>query len=305
MACEILIKTNVHSGGRIDYADPDPVIDRRGIYKKGYPVSMFDAPRIHNGPGQGLPGFCAINVTDASVAEVNAMIATTFSGISLNQPWDRKIDFATVNSNLTIDGWRLRASATNPGFSSLAGITRPMVENFLIKWNAEVFTTATNEVIFDVAIYEDGSSVPGAIQSEGFWGVVPTDVDFTEISYVEGTGVHTIEADYSLSIFEPDQVLDRIEERGGFIGSDINDVVVFTINRTDVFQWFQEEVRDALERTVYRRQFRIPEATVDNIISNGSQIIRAYPQGLIEYRVLDRTLAQIEAFLINRLDEDL
>jgi hypothetical protein len=311
MACEILIRTNVHSGGRVDYTHPDSEKDKRGVYKKGYPVSMFDSPRVHRGFKEGLPYSCAINVTDAGVAEVDAMIATTFSGIDLNQTWDRKIDFATVNNNTSIDGWRIRVFTTNPGANNFAGITQVMVENYLTKWNGDVYSTTTNEVVFDVAIYEDGSQVPGALQSEGFWGVVPTDVSFNETSYVEGTGVHTIEADYSLSTFDPEQILDRIEDRGGSISSDVGDVVTFTINRTDVFQWFQGEVRDALENTMYRRQFRIPEATVDNIISTGTQILvdhykdveQTQFRGQVEYRVLDRTLAQVEAFLINRLDE--
>jgi hypothetical protein len=62
---------------------------------------------------------------------------------------------------------------------------------------------------------------------------------------------------------------------------------------------------------MYRRQFRIPEATVDTIISTGTQILvdhykdveQTQFRGQVEYRVLDRTLAQVEAFLINRLDE--
>jgi hypothetical protein len=303
MPCEILFKTDVHGSGKVNYEHPVAEKDKRGVYKKGYPVSMLDAPRVHRGYKEGLPYFCAVNVTDASVAEVEAMIATTYSGISLNQSWDRLIDFATVNNNGAIDGWRLRVFATNPGANNFAGVTQSMVENYLIKWNADFFSGTANEVVFDVAIFEDGSQVPGAIQSEGFWGVVPTDVVFTETSYVEGTGVHTVEADYSLSAFDPENILDRIEERGGLISSDVADVVTFTINRTDVFQWFQQEVRDALEQTVYRRQFRIPEATVDTIISTGTQIIEVHPKGIVEYRVLDRTLAQVEAFLINRLDE--
>lgn len=303
MACEILFKTEVHGNGTVNYVHPVAEKDKRGVYKKGYPVSMLDSPRVHRGYKEGLPFFCAVNVTDASVAEVDAMIATTYSGISLNQSWDRKIDFATVNNTGAIDGWRIRVFATNPGANDFAGITQDMVDNYMTKWNADVFSSSSNEVIFDVAIFEDGSQVPGAIQSEGFWGVFPTNIDFTETSYVEGTGVHTVEVDYSLASFDPENILNRIEERGGLISSDVGEVVTFTINRTDVFQWFQQEVKDALEQTVYRRQFRIPEATVDTIIATGTQIIEVHPKGMREYRVLDRTLAQVEGFLINRLDE--
>ena len=311
MPCEILIRTDAHSGGRVNYTHPDPEKDRSGVYKKGYPSSMFDAPRIHRGFMEGLPYACYINVTDATVAEVNAMIVSTFGGTSLNQSWDRIIDFATVNNNVTIDGWRIKVFATNPGASNLAGITREMVENYLNKWNAIVFSVAKNEVIFDVAVFEDGSQVPGALQSEGFWGVVPTNVVFTENSYVEGTGVHEIEADYSGSTFEADKIQGRIESRGGVVSSNTAGVATFTINRTDVFQWFQGGVRRLLERIIYCKQFRIPETTVDIIIATGTPIFidhyrdeaQTQFRGTVEYRVLDRTLAQVEAFLLNRLDE--
>lgn len=305
MGCEILFKTNVHGSGVVDYKHPDSEKDRRGVYKKGYPVGMVDDPGVFRGYKEGLPYFCAIHVTDASMAEVEAMIVSTFSEKSLNQSWIRQIDFSTVNNNPTIDGWRIKVFTINPGFSNLAGITRIMVENYLNKWNAEVFSTATNEVIFDVAIYEDASSNPGAIQSEGFWGIVPTDVSFAETSYVEETGIHTVEADYSLSSFLSEQVQQRIEERGGGVVSDVSSVVTFTIDRVDVFKWFKHEVKEAIEQVVYRRQFRIPETTVDTIISIGTEIVVNHSKGTVIYRVLDRTLAQVEVFLINRLDEDL
>lgn len=308
MPCEVWFKINISN-----YTHSDPDKDKTGVYKKGYPVNMLDFPRVHRGYKEGLPDYCAINIIDANIIEVEAMVASIFSGKSLIQEWIRKIDFATVNNNATIDGWRIRVFATNPGFSNKAGITQLMVENYLTKWNAVVHSTTTNEVQFDVAVYEDGSSVPGAIQSEGFWGLFPINVSFTETSYVEEAGVHTVEADYSLSIFFSEQVQNCIEDRGGVVISDVSEVVTFTINRTDVFQWFQQEVREAIERTIYRRQFRIPEVAIDTIISTGTQILidhywddeQTQFRGQVEYRVLDRTLAQVEAFLINRLDEDL
>jgi hypothetical protein len=182
MSCEILIKTNVHSNGTVDYEHPNPKKDKSGVYKKGYPVNMLDSPRVHRGFKEGLPFFCAVNVTDGSVADVEAMINSAFSGSSLIQGWNRDIDFSVVNNNLSIDGWRMKAFATNPGTTNLAAITQPMVENYLNNWNAEVFSTATNEVVFDVAIFSS-SDGPGALQSDGFWGNNVSNVSFNEISY--------------------------------------------------------------------------------------------------------------------------
>ena len=257
--------------------------------------------------------FCAINVTDASAAEVNEMIVSAFSGTNIQQRWKRKIDFATVNNNPVIDGWRIRVFTTNPGFSNRAGITRDMVENYLTKWNAQVFSAAMNEVVFDVAIFKDSGNNPGALQSMEFWGVAPIAVFFNETAYNSGTGIHTIEVNYGASIYTSKQVQNRIEQRDGIVLSNTAGVVTFTISRTAVFKWFQQEVKSRLDKGIYRRQFRIPETIVDTIIATGTQHIidhywdeaRTQFKGTVEYRVLDVTLAQVQAFIINRLDEDL
>lgn len=310
-SCEIQIKTDTHSGGRVNYSTGDASLDESGVFVKGYPVDMLDDPKVHRGFKEGLPYFCYIKVTDASTSEVNAMIASTFSENRINQDWVRNIDFAVVNSDTTVDGWRLRAFTTNPGFSNKAGITQQMVESYLTKWNAEVYSATTNEVQFNVAIFEDEFQNPGAIQSRGFWSVDPVGVVFNEILYTEGTGEHIIEADYSATSFKPLAVERKVVERGGVVSMNSNGVITFTIYRTDVFQWFQYEVARSLADVIYIRQFRIPESTVDNIISNGTQILidhydeESVFRGTVEYRVLDVTLSQVESFLINRLDEDL
>jgi hypothetical protein len=305
MPCTIHIKTDTHSGGRVNYSTGDISKDERGVYMKGYPVGKYDDPKKPRGYKEGLPYFCEVYVTDASAAEIDAMIASTFSGTSLEQEWEREIDFATVNNDPVIDGWRIRVFATNPGFSNKAGITQAMVENYLTKWNAEVFSATTNEVVFDVAIFEDISSNPGAIQSEGFWNAIVDSIVFTETDYDSGTGVHTIEADYSATVFDPDAVQKRAEDRGGVVSSNVSGVITFVINRTDIFEYFQREIKKILEQRIYRRQFRIPETIVDTIISTGATEVVSHPKGDVTYVILNRTLAQIESFLINRLDEDL
>jgi len=302
MPCTILIKTDVHSGGRINYSLADEEKDRRGVYKKGYPVAMYDDPRKPRGYKEGLPYFCEVHVTDASVAEVNAMIVSTFSGTNMLQSWDREIDFSTVNNDPVIDGWRIDVFATNPGSSNYGGITGTMVENYLNKWNAEIYSATTNNVRFDVTIFEDASNNPGAIQSEGFWEAPVTNISFTETDYNSTTGDHTVEADYSLSGYEADRVAIRVVDRGGTVNSNIGGVINFTINRSDIFQWFQNDVKQSLEDIIYRRQFYIPESTVDTIISTGTTEVVSHPKGDVTYVTLNRTLAQVEAFLLNRLD---
>jgi len=303
MPCEILIKGDTNAGGVVNYTHSDPDKDKRGVYKKGYPVIVKEYPHSGWGYMEGHPYFVQARVTDGDVADVEAMIASTFSGNSMIQDWTRLIDFATVNNDIPIDGWRVNVFATNPGANDFAGVTQVMVENYLTKWNASVVQAIVNEVRFDVAIYEDSVPDPGAIQSEGFWGVVPTDVLFNETSYVEGTGVHTVEADYSGSSFDADQVEKRVINRGGIVSSNTAGVITFNINRTDVFQWFQQELREVLEQTMYRRQFRVLETTVDLIVSTGTKTTVSHLKGDRDYYTLEVTLAQLENYIVNRLDE--
>jgi hypothetical protein len=303
MPCEILIKGDQHGDGTIGYEHPDPVKDKAGVYKKGYPVVIKPYPHPGWGYKEGYPYFVQIRVTDGDVSDVEALIASSFSETSIIQDWSRVIDFATVNNDPVIDGWRIRVFATNPGANNYAGVTQSMVENYLTKWNAEVFSATANEVQFDVAIYEDGSSNPGAIQSEGFWGIAPTGVVFSEDTYDQGTGDHTVEADYSVTSFTADQVANRVAERGGTINSNTGGIINFTINRTDVFQHFQEEVRQALDQIIYRRQFRVAESTVDTIVSTGIKTTVSHSKGDRDYYTLEVTLAQLETYLLNRLDE--
>lgn len=298
MACEILIKTEYFSGGRVNYTHPDPEKDRTGVYKKGYPVTMKQIPHPGWGTKEGLPYFVRVTVTDADVEDVEDMVLTYFDATSLLAVWRRFVDWSVVNNNPTIDGWRLRIFATNPGATNFAGLTRDMVETFLNNWNAEVFSAATNEVVFDVAVYEDGSSNPGALQSEGFWTGNTSLIDFTEDSYNETTGEHVVTADYTslpLYISDPDKatilIKNKIEERGGVILSNDSGIAQFSITRLDVLNRFKAEVKRRLEKIIYRKQLRIPESTVDNIVSQGGSI--------------EITLSQLQSYIINRLDEDL
>lgn len=299
MACEILFKTEHHAHAT-DYTHSDPVKDRRGVYKKGYPVIIKQVPHPGWGTKEGLPYFAKVVVTDGDMQDVEDMILTNFSTSSLNASWVRNIDWAVVTQVASIDGYRLRVYTTNPGFSNLAGLTRTMVENYLNNWNAVVFSTATNEVVFDAAIFEDDRTVviPGTLQSEGFWGFNTSQIVFSETTYVEGTGDHTVTADYSALqgyIDDPDNMEGRarviVEEKGGTVISNTNGSIQFSIHRSDVLDVFKRDLKERLENTIYRRQLRIHETTIDNIVSQGGSV--------------DLTLAQLQAYIINRLDEDL
>jgi len=314
MACEILIKTNVHGDGTVNYTHPVPEKDRSGVYKKGYPVTIREYPHSGWGFKEGLPYFVLVRVTDAAVAEVEALINTNFSIPSITSSWVRNVDWEQTAEVASIDGHRMKMWTPNSGSTNLAGVTRDMVENYLNKWNAYVFSTTTNEVVFDVAIFEDdrGSVIAGALQSEGFWNFNVSQIAFSEETYVEDSGNHRVTADYSALqgyIDNPGRttrsVQLKVEERGGIIISNVGGVVQFDITRSDVFDVFKRDVKLRLENTIYRRQLRVSEATVDNIISNGIETHIVHQKGDVEYRHVEITLSQLQSYIINRLDEAL
>jgi len=303
MPCEILIKADQHASGVVGYEHPDPNKDKSGVFKKGYPVTIKKYPHGGWGYMECYPYFVQVRVTDGDITDVESLISSNFGGHSIVQEWTRKLDFSTVNNDPVIDGWRIDVSATNPGANNYAGITQEMVETYLSRWNASVVAFTENNVRFDVAIFEDGDSNPGAIQSQGFWGVDPIGVIFTEIDYDQGTGIHTVEADYSGTGFTSDQVESRIEARNANIISNTSGVVTFDVSRVNVFKWFQEEVKTALETVIYRRQFRVDTSTVDYIVSNGVKTTVSHSKGDRDYYTLEVTLAQLQTYLLNRLDE--
>ena len=286
---EILIHCNVN-----DYSHSDPEKDQASVFKKGYVVDIQETG-FSWGLKEGPPKFVIARVTDASVAQVKSMANSVFGDSDITGPWIRKLNWEIIGSNLDIDGHRIKLSITNPGNTNIAAITRDQVESYLNNWNAQVFSVASNEVVFDVAVYEDDENNPGVLQSTKFWDLESVNgLVFGEQSYDSGSGDHRVSCDYSTySNFgvDPKRVEAIVATRGGIPVSNIHQVIIFDINRSDVFTLFKEEVRNLLEKRIYPRKFRIPEATVDNIISGGGTI--------------DVTLAQLQSYLINRLDEDL
>ena len=273
-----------------NYTHSDPEKDARGVYKKGYIVEVRDDDQP-TGSKEGLPRFIRVNITDATKVEVEAMIVSVFGETSIMQSWIRKMDWSAVQLSLQLDAWEVTIFTVNPGATLKGLITRDMVENFITKWNGINIETFGNTVVFDVCIYEAQGN-QGAVRSEGFRCLANVSREVcNELSYNRGTGIHTIEADYSALAVSPDKVEDRVIEKGGEIISHVGSVITFTIHRSNVLDEFKREVRESVEKTVYRRQFKIAESDVDTIIGLGG--------------VRDVTLAQLQTYLINMLGEDL
>jgi hypothetical protein len=138
-----------------------------------------------------------------------------------------------------------------------------MVEAYLNNWGASVFSAADNAVVFDVSIYN-------AAISQGFWEQELTGVIFSEISYVQATGVHTIQVNYTAQIaWKAKDVERRITMKGGTVISDNAGVARFTITRTAVSDVFKRNVKEKVEQILYRNQYYLPPSLIDSIISMG------------------------------------
>lgn len=286
---EILIHCNPSN-----YSHTDPEKDKASVFKKGYVVDIKETG-FQWGTKETTPLFAKVIITDGSVSDVQLMISSIFGGASITSEWSKRLNWSVVGNDLTIDGHRVRLIIDNPGATNVAAVTRTQVESYLNNWNAEIFSASTNEVIFDIAIFEDDNNNPGALQSKKFWDLNSVDnLNFTEIYYNSGPGDHRISCNYSnYSSFgvNSSQVAARVSMRGGIIVSNDSELIIFDINRNDVFNVFKEEVRQLLEKSIYKRQFRISEALVDTIMSGGGSV--------------NATLAQLQNYIINQVDEDL
>lgn len=266
---QILIKAN-------NFINPDPEADKLAG-KKGFPVVVM--PDTHTWGIDEDPDtsnkFVIINVTDRTVEELR----------QYNIPWRRIIDWNIVNSNLTIDGYRLELMTTNDNLSGEGGITREMCENFLNNWNGSIVSTTYNSVIFDITVFN-------AICSQNFWGATINNILFTELDYNQTEFVHQIEANYFNTLYLPIKIQKKVKEKNATILSHNieNKTIVFEITRNDVLKDFKGSIKLALERTIYKRRFRINETFVDDIIENHNGRISV-------------TFNQLQPYIIDKMNE--
>jgi hypothetical protein len=255
MPCEILIKNT-------DNINPNLSAEhqRTSLYRRGYPVMGKDYPHPGWGNSEGLPNFIHLRITDASLVEVEQYL----------QEYIRRLAFVVVNSDSVIDGWRIELVAENLDVSEYAKVNKDTVEGYLNKWGAVVQSFTNVSVTFDVLIFD-------AIKSRGFWDVKPQEISglsLTELGYVQGTGLHTEQVDYSnfrLEISDRNKIrkklIGKIEETGSIYVSDdpVAETINFTCTAETVKQRFLTELRYKYERMIWRRQFYFPTGVMNTI----------------------------------------
>jgi len=248
--CEILIKA-------VDATHPDSDKDKRGSYKKGYPV-VVKPDGWEWGNLETLPKFVIVKCPEVGVAAAETYM----------QQWNRSIDYEVVVHQVPTDGYRIRVYSSNMSVSNEGGLTKANIENYLTAWGCVVQSFTATDVTFDV-------SIELLVQSDKFYE--KDNLTTTETAYDEGTGVHRFSTDYSyydINEWPPARVEARVEENGGTVISHDteNGIIVYDIGRADVLNRFKQEVKERISWTVYRRRYYFLEADVDTAIAAGGII---------------------------------
>jgi len=99
-------------------------------------------------------------------------------------------------------------------------------------------------------------------------------VSFTEQSYDQATGLHTIAADYSDFPTKGKAVEAAIAAKGGTLVSHDteNKVVVYQMTRADARAEFERDVYAKLHQVYKRRRFAFSEADVDAALLAGGVV---------------------------------
>jgi hypothetical protein len=244
----------------VSATNPDPEKDRRGTHKKGDICAVM--PDAHPwGAKEGLPLFVIVRCPEVTVEQVRNRI----------EPWVANIQFQVLQSNLPIDGHRIRMSNANAGASGAAGVTLAQVQAFLDNWNAVFVSAAPGTVTFDV-------SIAAAAVSPGLWNRDISVLNPTATNYVQAGGIHTFTLDLTLHprwVEAPASVVQTVQSEvqsaGGVWVSEVAGLATFTIDRNTVRERFRADVTQKLG-TFKRHRFHFTEAQVDTVIAAGGSI---------------------------------
>ena len=205
--------------------------------------------------GTPLPGPTSPHV----IAEVLDLPMDDFE--QYKAKWERVVDFEVVASDPAQDGFRLRLYSTTAN-AGQAEITKDEAEGFIQSWGGTVHSWGTNEVIFDITIYD-------ALVSQAFWDIDISSAVFSELSYDQGTGVHRIQADYSAMGNNPTAVERYVRRMGLTIVSHSDRVLTYDADRTVVRAAFEKDMTDKARKNIKRCRYYFGEGVVDTIVTNG------------------------------------
>lgn len=202
------------------------------------------------GSAEALPNFIRVTVTDATFKQVEQYARRLQRNPVLN------VD----SSDLVTDIHRCTITTDTPGPAN--GITQSDVQQFLTEWDLDYVSHTTQAVTFDIDIER-------AAKSLGFWRRDLTGIVFNQTNYDQGTGEHTLTADYSATAFNPNNVAQAVMARNADVVTNTGGVITFVVERVDVRQRFLRDMQDVFGDVSLKRQWRITPAAVDTVIGNG------------------------------------
>lgn len=248
---------------------PDPETDRRGSYKKGYPVSIKPDGWYEGNPYWSQSAYAdktawiVIKCPEATVEECQQYVKS----------WDDNFDYKIVSSTRANGQYVVCIFETNVSRSMLNGITQAKVNTFLTNWGCSDISSTTNSVQFTFSLWS-------AVRSESFWEVldIKTKGSFVLNNYISASGIGNITftvlpSEWRITKDEIIQSITRkIQERGGTVTSKSYPAFTFEIERSDILTKFRQDIKMKAEGIYKRRQYTISESLVDSIASSGGVI---------------------------------
>lgn len=267
------LKDNIH---------PDPDKDRRGSYKKGYPVSIKADGWYEGNPHWAQSSYAdkskwfVVEVTDATVEELQ----------QYNTMWRDDFDYEITATRAAQGEYDVRVFEKNVSASGANAITQVKVESFLTKWGCSAISATANSVAFTFSLWN-------AVRSDAFWEVpnIALKGAFALNSYVAATGVGNITFTAIPAAFpNMDEakitalISRKITERGGAVTNVTYPAFTFEIERSDILTRFRADIKRKGEGVYRRRQFVLPTAVVDAIVAAGGFTQRTKAELLAEIR---------------------
>lgn len=247
------------STGLPDSYEPGDVVEVR---ESGAGRGSLDAP----------PQYCWLECPEVTQAQVADRM----------EPWLWTLDWEIVARSVPQDGWRLRMFNESRNASGTEGIlTRDRVETYLGQWGGVTHSVNADGLTFDWSVY-------AGVTSRHFWDAPLGSVTFQELAYDTATGIHRIEARYSVLQWSTARVVDRVRLRGGTVVQSESGIVSFDIHRSAVLDAFRDAVRVKAARFIRRRRWCISSADL--------ALVLAQPGGVMQV-----TAAQLAARLVDKM----
>ena len=178
--------------------------------------------------------------------------------------WDRMLAFDIVAHNEALDGYRLRLYSETANAEN-GIITKEEVETTVAAWNGVIHSFGTNEVVFDITIFD-------ALKSAAFFEINTSAVSFSETAYDSLTGIHQVRADYSALPNNPTYIERYLMQEGMDIIAHADHVIVYEANRQTVKARFERYLRQLAMTAIERRRYYVGDGVVTAIENAGGTL---------------------------------